>query len=167
MELQYLSAYSNAIQMQVMAAIQSQTLGALLQQKYPTSHHYNNDGLLYGLVIELKNRYLKQAPAIKKVSFDSKMVAIERALGQHIYKPKRQGAHWKTQHEIKIASLFKHVPLDFLMMIVAHELAHLKEQDHNKAFYQLCCHMQPDYHQKELDLRLYLTYLAHFDEPLW
>ncbi|WP_410733789.1 YgjP-like metallopeptidase domain-containing protein [Citrobacter portucalensis] len=25
-------------------------------------------------------------------------------------------------------------------MIVVHELAHLKEKEHDKAFYQLCCH---------------------------
>jgi hypothetical protein len=44
-------------------------------------------------------------------------------------------------------------------MIVVHELAHLKEFEHNKAFYQLCTHMVPDYHQLEFDLRLYLTHL--------
>ena len=44
-------------------------------------------------------------------------------------------------------------------MIVVHELAHLKEREHNRAFYQLCCYMQDDYHQVELDLRLYLTHL--------
>lgn len=43
-------------------------------------------------------------------------------------------------------------------MIVVHELAHLKEQDHNKAFYKLCEYMLPGYHQLELDLRLFLTY---------
>jgi predicted metal-dependent hydrolase len=43
-------------------------------------------------------------------------------------------------------------------MIVVHELAHLKESDHNKAFYQLCEYMQPGYQQLEFDLRLYLTY---------
>jgi predicted metal-dependent hydrolase len=37
--------------------------------------------------------------------------------------------------------------LNLLRMIVVHELAHLKEKDHDKAFYQLCCHMEPDYHQ--------------------
>jgi predicted metal-dependent hydrolase len=45
-------------------------------------------------------------------------------------------------------------------MIVVHELAHLKEKGHNKAFYKLCCHMSSDYHQLELDMRLYLTQLA-------
>jgi len=44
-------------------------------------------------------------------------------------------------------------------MIVVHELAHLKEAEHDKSFYQLCTHMAPDYHQLEFDLRLYLTHL--------
>ena len=43
-------------------------------------------------------------------------------------------------------------------MIVVHELAHLKEQEHNKAFYQLCEHMLPGYRQLEFDTRLYLTW---------
>ena len=43
-------------------------------------------------------------------------------------------------------------------MIVVHELAHLKEMDHNKAFYQLCTYMLADYHQLEFDLRVYLTW---------
>ena len=42
-------------------------------------------------------------------------------------------------------------------MIVVHELAHLKERNHDKAFYKLCLHMQPDYHQVEFDVRVYLT----------
>ena len=42
-------------------------------------------------------------------------------------------------------------------MIVVHELAHLKEREHNKAFYALCMHMEPDYHQLEFHLRLWLT----------
>ena len=47
-------------------------------------------------------------------------------------------------------------------MIVVHELAHLKEKDHNKSFYQLCRHMQPDYHQLEFDTRLYLIQLETY-----
>jgi predicted metal-dependent hydrolase len=46
-------------------------------------------------------------------------------------------------------------------MIVVHELAHLKEKQHNKAFYQLCQHMLPDYHQIEFDVRVYLTAIEH------
>ena len=36
-------------------------------------------------------------------------------------------------------------------------MSHLKEKNHDKAFYQLCCHMLPDYHQLEFDTRLWLT----------
>ena len=49
------------------------------------------------------------------------------------------------------------MPEPLLRMVVVHELAHLKEKDHNKAFYNLCTHMEPDYHQFEFDLRLLLT----------
>jgi predicted metal-dependent hydrolase len=49
------------------------------------------------------------------------------------------------------------MPEAFLKMIVVHELAHLKEKEHNKAFYQLCEHMLPEYHQLEFDTRVYLT----------
>jgi predicted metal-dependent hydrolase len=55
--------------------------------------------------------------------------------------------------------LFSRMPLEFLKMIVVHELAHLKEKDHNKSFYKLCEYMEPAYHQLEFDLRLYLTHV--------
>ena len=50
--------------------------------------------------------------------------------------------------------------LTFLLSIsseLACQMANLKEKEHNKAFYQLCCHMEPAYHQLEFDLRLWLT----------
>ena len=58
-----------------------------------------------------------------------------------------------------MASLFKEAPAPFLRMIVVHELAHLKERAHDKPFYALCTHMEPDYHQLEFDVRLWLTSL--------
>lgn len=68
-----------------------------------------------------------------------------------------QGGKLKAKAEIQIAALFKEAPAPFLKMIVVHELAHLRKH-HNKAFYQLCEHMEPGY-QLEFDLRLYLTHL--------
>ena len=41
-------------------------------------------------------------------------------------------------------------------MIVVHELAHLKEKEHNKAFYRLCNNMLANYHELELHMRLFL-----------
>jgi hypothetical protein len=78
-----------------------------------------------------------------------------------------QGGRLKAKNEIRIASLFKEVPLAFLKMITVHELAHLKEKEHNKAFYKLCLMMEPDYHQIEFDLRLYLTHLDLFGKLDW
>ena len=71
-----------------------------------------------------------------------------------------QGGKLKSKREIRVASLFKEAPAALLEMIVVHELAHLKEPQHDKAFYALCCHMLADYHQREFDLRLYLALLA-------
>ena len=70
----------------------------------------------------------------------------------------------KSKNEIRIGALFKKSPEAFLEMIVVHELAHLKEKNHNKNFYKLCQHMQADYHQIELDLRIYLTQIELFGD---
>ena len=78
-----------------------------------------------------------------------------------------QGGKLKAKHEIRVATLFRNLPEEFLRMIVVHELAHLKEKEHNKAFYGLCQRMEPQYHQYEFDLRLYLTHLDATRQALW
>jgi hypothetical protein len=47
------------------------------------------------------------------------------------------------------------------------EITHMKEREHDKAFYKLCRHMEPDYAQLEFDLRVYLTYLEAGGVRLW
>ncbi|BCL77055.1 hypothetical protein JHS3_27910 [Jeongeupia sp. HS-3] len=79
-------------------------------------------------------------------------------LGTNTFASRVQGGKLKRKNEIRIATLFREAPAPFLNMIVAHERAHLKEKDHNKAFYQLCCHIELDYHQFEFDLRVWLTW---------
>ena len=46
-------------------------------------------------------------------------------------------------------------------------LAHVREREHDKAFYALCCHMQPDYHQVEWSVRLYLLELQRHGTMEW
>ncbi|MCV5802950.1 DUF45 domain-containing protein, partial [Escherichia coli] len=53
----------------------------------------------------------------------------------------------------------KDAPEALLRMLVVHELAHTREKNHDKAFYQLCCYMEPEYHQLEFDARLFMIYL--------
>jgi predicted metal-dependent hydrolase len=63
--------------------------------------------------------------------------------------------------------VFKTVPEDFLRMITVHELAHLKERAHDKAFYSLCSHIEPRYHQLEFEVRVYLTHLEMSGKGVW
>ena len=84
---------------------------------------------------------------------------LSHALGTHTTISRVQGSRLKASREIRVAAVFREAPADFLKMILVHELAHFKERDHNKAFYQLCLHMTPNYFQLELDLRLYLIFL--------
>ena len=86
----------------------------------------------------------------------------EQRLGDVLAKryPGTHDGKLKAKAEIRVATVFRNAPEPFLRMIVVHELAHLKEKEHNKAFYQLCCHMEPQYHQLEFDTRLWLTQLS-------
>ena len=91
-----------------------------------------------------------------KVCFDGQLARIEQALGINRLTTRQHGGQLKTKAEIRIASLFQQAPEPFLQMIVVHELAHLKQREHDKGFYQLCQHMLPNYHQLEFDTRLWL-----------
>jgi UTP pyrophosphatase len=84
---------------------------------------------------------------------------VQHALGTHTTVSRVQGTRLKAKREIRVASIFKNAPDAFLNMIVVHELAHIKEREHGKAFYALCTHMQADYHQLEFDVRVWLTAL--------
>lgn len=163
----YLAGYSANLVEQVQQLITLETLADRLLAKYPCAHAVRTDRALYDYVQEAKERYLRNTCALNRVAFDSTLHVERRALGMHTSTSRVQGIKLKTKREIRVASVFKEMPLAFLRMIVVHELAHLKEHDHNKAFYQLCLHMEPDYHQLEFDLRAYLTWLAATNQPLW
>ncbi len=156
--LKYLQAYPAELQDRVRALIAQQRLGEHLAQRYPARHDVQSDRALYGYTMELKQRHLKNAPGIDKVLYDSRLDVVSNALGLHTAISRVQGSRLKAKKEIRVAALFKAAPPEFLQMIVVHELAHLKEYEHNKAFYQLCTYMLPDYHQLEFDLRAYLTW---------
>ena len=138
--------------------INGNKLGELLLKKYSTTHAIRNDKALFDYVMGLKNEFLRGADPLSKVAFDSKLKVIQHALGTHTTVSRVQGNKLKSKREIRVATLFKDVPIELLRMIVVHELAHIKEREHDKAFYKLCTYMEPNYHQYELDLRLYLTY---------
>ncbi|MEY3808520.1 MAG: hypothetical protein RI893_1496 [Pseudomonadota bacterium] len=161
-ELKYLTGYAENITNPVRDLISNDKLGETLLKRYPLAHTIRTDKALYTYTVDLKNALLKQSQPLSKVIYDDKIKDLHHALGLHTFISRVQGGKNKAKNEIRVASLFKNVPLAFLRMIVVHELAHLKEKEHNKAFYQLCQHMEPHYHQFELDMRLYLTHLDLF-----
>ena len=155
--LKYLAGYPEHLQAQVRMLIEQDRLGAILREKYGDAHAVRNDRQLYDYTLGMKERYLRKAEPLNKVVYDNKLQVVKHALGTHTTVSRVQGSRLKASREIRIATVFRDAPAEFLKMIVVHELAHLKENEHNKPFYQLCTHMAPDYHQLEFDLRLYLT----------
>ena len=160
--LKYLEHYPEHIKTQVHQMISDEKLDKYLLKHYPTSHDIKSDKALYDYTIDLKNSFLKKSLPLSKVIYDGKINVINDALGLHTYISRVQGGKLKSKNEIRVASMFKNCPEEFLQMIVVHELSHIKEKNHDKAFYKLCTYIEPKYHQYELDLRIYLTYLDKF-----
>jgi predicted metal-dependent hydrolase len=165
--MKYLGAYPAALRAQVEQLMVQGRLGDWLLKRYGAVHGIRTDRALYDYVSGLKSAFLRNAEPLAKVAFDNKLHVIRNALGTHTTISRVQGSRLKAKREIRVASLFKEVPIEWLRMIVVHELAHTKEREHDKAFYQLCTHMEPDYHQLEFDLRLYLTHLESGGPALW
>lgn len=163
----YLACYPAPLVEQVKQLMASGQLAGILLKKYPQMHDVRSDKALYDYVHEIKDVYLRNAGQLSKIAFDSKLHVINNALGTHTTISRVQGGKLKSKREIRVATVFKEMPQAFLRMIVVHELAHMKERAHDKAFYQLCLHMEPDYHQLEFDLRVYLTHLEASGQALW
>jgi UTP pyrophosphatase len=157
---QYLPGYPAHLRAQITQLHAQGQLGTYIQQRYPQVLAVQSDKALYDFCIELKQRYLKNAPLLDKVHFDNKLTVEKQTLGLNTAISRVQGGKLKAKKEIRISAFFKTAPLEFLQMIVVHELAHLKERDHDKAFYQLCLHMEPNYMQYEFDCRVYLLSLV-------
>ena len=155
----YFQGYPQSLQNQVIDLINSGNLKSYLFNKYPDAHLINSDKQLYQYTNEIKSQYMRNTPQLSKVIYEKKQDLIKDALGTHSFISRNHGGKLKKKHEIRISQLLREGPQEMLEMLVVHELAHFKEKDHNKAFYKLCMHMLPDYHQIEFDMRLYLVLL--------
>jgi predicted metal-dependent hydrolase len=153
-----LLGYAEPLRQQVQALIDAGTLGDWLARRHPEPHAVRTDGALYDYVQTLKARHLRSAPPLAKVVYAPRLQVVQQALGTHTTIARVQGGKLKAKREIRIAALFKDAPAALLEMIVVHELAHLKEPAHDKAFYALCRHMSGDYERLEFDARVWLTY---------
>lgn len=158
-DLPYLSGYPPELLEQARELLTSGQLADMLGRKYPQKHDIHSNKALFSYVQELKAQHMRKAAPLDRVNFDDRMHAVHNALGLHIEASRVHGTKVRKRRELKVASVFKQAPADFLRMIVVHELAHMKHREHDRDFYRLCVHMEPEYHQLELDMRLYLTSL--------
>ncbi|SES73563.1 M48 family metallopeptidase [Thorsellia anophelis] len=167
--LEYFQGYSPEIRLQVQNLIETKRIGMVLKNRYKGEpiHQFNSDKLLFGYANSLKQKYFKNAPVLNKVQYDNKIHVMHNALGLHTAVTRVQGGKANAKIEIRIGNIFKRAPEPFLKMIVVHELAHIKEKTHNKAFYQLCTYMEPNYFQLEFDVRLFLVQIEIEGTPFF
>lgn len=163
--LRYLGGYSVDLRERARGVLATGKAGERVLQRYPDRHAIQTDKALYVFADELRQQHLRTAPLLNKVRYDAKLDVIAHALGLHTAISRVQGGRLVAKKEIRIASLFRDLAEPFLQMIVVHELAHLRESDHDKAFYRLCERMLPDYHQIEFDLRLLLAHRSLGIDP--
>jgi predicted metal-dependent hydrolase len=164
-QLKYLAGYSPQVTAQVAQLLAENRLGSVIVQRYPKLHDVRTDRALFEFTVAIKNEFMRTAQPLSRVAYDGRIHVMDNALGSHTFVSRVQGGRLKAKHEIRIAAVFRDAPREFLRMIVVHELAHLKEKEHNKAFYQLCHYMEPAYGQLELDTRLFLTHLELAGSP--
>ncbi|MBU1429972.1 DUF45 domain-containing protein [Myxococcota bacterium] len=161
-QIDLLGGYPEALRAQAHALHAQGRLVEILAARYqqdttpPARHAITDNHALYRYVMDLKRAHMRQSAPLSKVVYCDKMVTLRQAFGTHTYVSQVQGSRLKAKHELRVSSLFKQLPMEFLRMIVVHELAHLRHKEHDKPFYQLCVYMEPDYFRYELDLRLWL-----------
>lgn len=156
--LKYLQQYPVDLQIKIADLLRDNQLGNYIQNRYPNTHLIQTDSALYDYCNDIKQQFMRNAPQLDKVAYDNRLSIEHHALGLNTAISRVQGGKLKAKKEVRISSFFKAAPGVFLQMIVVHELAHLKQREHDKNFYNLCQHMLPDYHQIEFDCRVYLTY---------
>ena len=116
--LKYLTGYSATVTDQVHRLLDNDNLAELLLKKYPVTHDIKTDKALYIYVVNMKNQFLRQSSPLSKVVYDDKIDVLHQALGLHSFVSRVQGNNLKSKNEIRIGSIFKNGPLDFLRMIV-------------------------------------------------
>ncbi|MCG7546990.1 MULTISPECIES: M48 family metallopeptidase [Pseudoalteromonas] len=156
-QLKYFQHYPDSLQAQVKTLIADEKLQPYFKSKYPLGHQLQNQQALYQYCTALKQRYLKNTPRLNNVSFNKHTDMMKGTLGTHTHKQHRHGQKLKARYDIALNNQLKYAPEAILRALIVHELAHFKHAEHDKAFYNLCCNMEPDYHQLELDLRLFVV----------
>jgi UTP pyrophosphatase len=106
-DLRFLRGYPEPLLQQVRVLMAEDRLGSWLTQRYPARHTIQSDKALYRYTNELRQQYLRNAPAIDRVRYDSKLDVVRQALGLHTASSRHHGGRLVAKKEIRIASLFR------------------------------------------------------------
>ena len=110
-----------------------------------------------GIRNALSNWYLKQAHKVfgerlRTVSGRADWVR-DRSIPLKLRKMKRTWGNCSSAGVIKLNTHLIKAPLPVLDSVIAHELCHLKEMNHGRAFYALLEQLNPNWRQDRVQLR--------------
>ena len=124
--LRYLNGYPTELIARVQQLSDRGQLATWVEKKYPGQHSIQDDKSLYQYVGGLKQRYLKNAPALSKVMFDNKQNPVKGSLGTNIFVSHVLGGNLKLNNEIRIHTLLRVGPDAFRKMTALTAVAPLK-----------------------------------------
>ena len=105
--LRYIQGYPTHLVEQVEGMIQSGKFSTWFDKRYPDRHEIKSEQALYQYAMDIKQRYMRKTPPIKKVIYDGKIHLINNALGLHTFVSKNHGGKLRSVNEIRIANVFK------------------------------------------------------------
>lgn len=124
------------------------------------------DGQLYILTdvlqaekiqLQLQNWYRRQAMTVfnerLQIIVEHAPWAVDKAIPLKLRKMKRTWGNCSSSGVIKLNTHLIKAPLEVIDSVVAHELCHLEEMNHGKAFYRLLEQLNPNWHQDRARLR--------------
>jgi predicted metal-dependent hydrolase len=110
-----------------------------------------------GIEAVLQSWYRKQAREIfserLKLVSNRAAWARHRAISLKLRKMKRTWGNCSVDGVIKLNTHLIKAPVSIIDSVIAHELCHLKEMNHSKAFYTLLRELNPNWRQDRLRLR--------------
>ena len=157
----YFQGYPPHIIEQVLQLFNGDRAAKYLKGKYPDAHSITSDKALYSYATELKKRYLKNALPFGRAAFKKQGDMVTNALGTHTFR--MQGKTRK--HDLAINSDLLRAPEPFSKHSSYMNSLILRKKTTTKPSYQLCCHMEPQYHQLELDLRIFSVLVGEGKNP--
>jgi hypothetical protein len=129
----------------------------------PEPHTVRTDAALYDYRRWTSLRHMRQSGPVSLVVYDAKLKVLTQAL-HHTTIARVQGGKLKAKREIRVASLFRDAPADFLHDRRA-RAGPPQGARARQGLLRPSSHMAPDYHQLEFDTRLWLLALQWAPAP--